>query len=495
MRGAAVALVVALIACGGDDATTGGSDAGQDGARPRDAIAAMDGRETSDGGSDAGPPPPPTCDPPTAGHHVAPDGTAAGDGSAASPWDLATALAHPATVAAGDTIWLRAGTYRGTFTSTLAGTAEAPIVVRAEPGARVTIDAEGSRSAVLTIQGEHAWYWGLEVTNSAEERNTSMTGSSSDVPRGEGIGVFARGVRVIHTVVHDNAQGIGFWSPAIDAELYGNVIYNNGWNAPDRAHGHAIYTQNAEGRKRIAENVLFHGFSYGIHAYTEGGSIVGFDYVGNVFWQNGVGAEGTGTRTDNLLHGGLQPADGVVVRESFGWAPPDERSVRLGYSDDFTNGSIEVRDNYLVGDTGFPAAWSSVTMSGNTFLGDVTGVDPAAHPDNEYLAAAPTETRVFVRGSSYETGRGHVIVYNWGDDDEATVDLAAILAAGTAYEVHNAEDYYAAPVASGTYDGAPVVLPLRGLSVAQPVGTPAAIDPSETAGDRFRVFVVTPICR
>ena len=38
--------------------------------------------------------------------------------------------------------------------------------------------------------------------------------------------------------------------------------------ASDRGHGHSIYVQNVNGNKRIVDNILFDGFSFGIHAYT-----------------------------------------------------------------------------------------------------------------------------------------------------------------------------------------------------------------------------------
>ena len=44
-----------------------------------------------------------------AGHYVSPTGSPTGDGSAAQPWDLATAFSGPATVQPGDTVWLRGG--------------------------------------------------------------------------------------------------------------------------------------------------------------------------------------------------------------------------------------------------------------------------------------------------------------------------------------------------------------------------------------------------
>src|SRR5437773_6446755 len=84
-------------------------------------------------------PPPPLPPASHAGHYVTASGSAGGDGSSSRPWDLATALSQPAAVLAGDTIWLRGGTYRGNFTSNLRGSANAPIILRQYPGERATI--------------------------------------------------------------------------------------------------------------------------------------------------------------------------------------------------------------------------------------------------------------------------------------------------------------------------------------------------------------------
>ena len=65
--------------------------------------------------------------------------TAPGTGSITNPWSLQTALSQPAAVHPGDTIWLRGGTYTGTFTSYLTGTASLPIVVRQYTGERPTL--------------------------------------------------------------------------------------------------------------------------------------------------------------------------------------------------------------------------------------------------------------------------------------------------------------------------------------------------------------------
>ena len=92
---------------------------------------------------------------------VSPGGSGSNSGAAASPWDLATALSHPAVVKPGDTIWLRGGTYRGTFTSRLTGTSANPILVRQYPGERATIDGgDSGGNGILVISGSYTWYWG-----------------------------------------------------------------------------------------------------------------------------------------------------------------------------------------------------------------------------------------------------------------------------------------------------------------------------------------------
>src|SRR2546423_1288879 len=85
-------------------------------------------------------PPPPR----SAGPFASPTGSAAGDGSSAQPWDLATALAGAAgKVQPGDTIWLRGGTYMPTapLVSRVAGTVGAPVVVRRYRTERAVLDA------------------------------------------------------------------------------------------------------------------------------------------------------------------------------------------------------------------------------------------------------------------------------------------------------------------------------------------------------------------
>ena len=74
---------------------------------------------------------------------------------------------------------------------------------------------------------------------------------------------------MINLVIHRSSMGSGFWSPAVDAEQYGNLFFDFGCPAEDRGHGHACYTQNETGTKRILDHIMFAGHGWNQRNYTE----------------------------------------------------------------------------------------------------------------------------------------------------------------------------------------------------------------------------------
>ena len=111
-------------------------------------------------------------------YFVSPTGSSSGNGNRTSPWSLATALAHPAAVRPGDTIWVFGGTYSGAFTNRLRGASGAPIIVRAYPGQRAILecDAYPASTYVLEVQGGYTWFWGLELRSTRQERGGERAG-------------------------------------------------------------------------------------------------------------------------------------------------------------------------------------------------------------------------------------------------------------------------------------------------------------------------------
>ena len=124
-------------------------------------------------------------------YFVSPNGLATNDGSEQHPIDLDTALSASGPVRPGDTVWLRGGVYQRAavedsegnivlYVSTLAGTADAPIVVRQYPGERATLDGVLAPSVpVLVVNGHYSWFWGFEITNSHPDRSPGRGAGST----------------------------------------------------------------------------------------------------------------------------------------------------------------------------------------------------------------------------------------------------------------------------------------------------------------------------
>lgn len=439
--------------------------------------------------------------------HVSPKGRPKARGTKAAPLDLASVLANQAGVKPGDIVWVAAGTYpapqkdgkRVAFKCTLKGTKKNPIVVRGIPGKRVTIDGW------LEIHGEHTWYWGFEIADSRYTEKTKAGAQASGCTS-----IFGPGTKLINCDIHDGSQGIGFWTPAVDAEVYGCIIHDFGWNDNDRGHGHAIYTQNEKGTKRIVDNIMFRGYGWNIHAYGEAGLVRGYRVEGNIAFAPGLRAPSQDP-PDNFYFSTRNPCDRIAFISNVGYHPRGHTrrpNLRLGSGG--KNGSLIVKDNYLAGMRGIRIAnWKNMTITGNTVWATRTLVQFQTKPANRqpggnwtvdrntYIARAdkacfsgatfadyratwgfdrnsrlieaeqPTANYIFVRPNTREAGRGHVAVFNWEGSDTVQVDLSKVLKKGGKFTVHNVQTgIYGKPVAEGVFKGRPVSLPMLKSDIA-----------------------------
>jgi len=294
--------------------------------------------------------------------YVSPNGSPQGDGSREHPWDLQTALNQPAAVQPGSIIWLLGGTYKGQFESHLKGTESAPIRVRALPGERVVLDGytgqtSGNFGSTLSIANDskYSWYEGFEVTTSNPKRVTKDTGyNPTDMAIGGGVNVYGPQNKLINLIIYDNtSSGIGFWTAPEPGggEAYGNIIFNNGWQAPDRWHGHSIYAQNLYGTKLFKDNLIINPLSYGIHFYAEGGSLVGS------VWQRNVAFGGSHT------WGGSAGVENLRIEDNFFYGGV----FYLGYSNAI-NEDIVFKGNYVMA-TLIPQYLKNATFTDNVFGG------------------------------------------------------------------------------------------------------------------------------
>ena len=205
-------------------------------------------------------------------------------------------------------------------------------------------------------------------------------------------------------------------------------------------------------------------------------------------------------------------------------------NLMVGYNS-AVNQDLTVRNNYAVGGLLLMEVnhWQSLTMTDNSLLGatsdmiwlrdsNVSGFqfannryyrDPnsdswgyintdyhfpasAAHRGGRERSGGDQPTRraeVFLRPNRYEPGRANLVICSWSRQAAVPVDLSSTVRVGDHYEVHNVQDYFAAPVVSGTYGGGPVYVPMTGVTPVGPIG--GSPTPPPQTGPDFGVFVVT----
>ena len=430
--------------------------------------------------------------------YVSPSGAPTGDGGRAQPWDMKTALGHPPAVGPGDTIWLMGGTYSGRFTSTLAGATGKPIVVRQSPGERAVIDgASGGLRDTLSVRSSWTWYWGLEVTNTTPARYVADYMKTYPNCRAAGVVVLGgTDNKFTNMAVHDTGQGFGLWSATQNAELYGCLVYYNGYQSDLRGHGHGVYMQNKEGKKLVEDNVIFQQFHTGIQAYgSSDATLRDMTFVGNVLFHNGLLS-----RSPNgwgLLVGGTNVAERITIKANCLYNPfTYVRSCNLDPA--YRNGTrvLVMEDNYSAGLKALDSAGpiEGLSAKGNEFYGETGKFERGQLGNaNVFQPNRPTKNRVFARPNRYEPGRAHVVVYNWEGAARVDVDLTPCgLADGDAFEVRDAQNYFGPAAAAGTFRRAkPTVSLPTDLTAVAPAVDAATLprQPGHT-GPEFNVFVV-----
>ncbi|HYO82941.1 MAG TPA: right-handed parallel beta-helix repeat-containing protein [Bryobacteraceae bacterium] len=408
--------------------------------------------------------------------YVSVNGHADGTGGIDQPWDLQTALKHPAALRPGDTLYLRGGIYQAPdrllLRSRISGSPGAYITVR--PFRREAVRIDGG----LEIHGPWTVYRDFEVANSRTQRITRESGPfPTDIVQPAGITVYANNVKIVNNTVHDTSTGLASWKDASDNEFYGNIVYNNGWMGADRAHGHGGYMQNRDGAKVLVDNVIFNQFELGLQIYGTSNTFLNNFYLeGNVLFNNGALG---GRYSRNILLGGTIRAQNPTLISNYTWYPVDTDhggDNNIGYYPMGEGCSdLKMENNYFVSGSLALTMFncSILSFTGNTFIGGTRAFSPSALSGNNYSRPAdrPGNNRIFVRPNRWEPGRAHVVVYNWERRQSVNVSLGDIgLRTGELFEVRDMQNLGGRPVYAGPWKGEPVVLPMNGMAVAAPVG-------------------------
>ena len=334
--------------------------------------------------------------------------------------------------------------------------------------------------------------------------------------------------KVINCVVHDAGVGVGQGKGIPEMEIYGTVIYNNGWRAPDRTHGHSIYSQNSTGEKWIRDTILFNPFSFNMHIYgSKNAALDHFRLSGN------VGFNG------RWLIGGDAPVRDLVMRENLLYG----NTAELRYTNR-QNEDLLLEGNYFPVLVSAGLGWNKVTARGNTFLRPRSGgalvevtisegneLKTSVFESNTYVAGqagqavasvlepgmtgakayrfaewqqagfdkdgrlevvpngVPREAKVFVRRNEYEPQRGHVVIYNWPKLEAVEVDISGMNPQpGDRWVLRNVQNYFE-EFETGIYEGKPLRVRMTGWTAAAPIGEDKPLYPATFP--EFGVFVLT----
>jgi hypothetical protein len=372
-------------------------------------------------------------------YYVAPNGESSNPGTQEAPWDIASALGGRQKVFPGDTIFLLEGTYRQRpkelYEIRLVGTGEAPIHIRAAQGNRVRIDGGLS----MQSPSAHVWVRDLEifVSEPRPEKPVSAGSHPGDLGRPwGGLHTFGgRNCKYINLVIHNCNQGISCWKGEIDPEIYGCIIYGNGWIGTDRGHGHCIYAQNDQGVKTISNCIMSCPYdgSYTVHAYGSDQA-----YVNNFLLEENICYD-----RGPFLVGGGRPSQNIRVLRNCLYGI----DMRIGYAAPY-NEDCEIRDNVIVNGGLNIDRYKKVTQQGNLIIAK--------------SQERPKGARSVLLPNRYDKNRAHLAIYNWDKAETVEVRTAPFLNAGDTYRLMDPKDFFGDSVVMGRCEGGTIRVPIKG---------------------------------
>jgi hypothetical protein len=349
--------------------------------------------------------------------YAAPSGKEASAGTREAPWDLASAIGGKhKDVAPGDAIYLMEGTYKADAAGQalrVSGAEGKPVVIRSEPGKRATVD--GAIAILEKNQSVHdVWLYDIEVMM-----------SRAPTAANDG-GVFLYGgknVKLINLDIHGTGNAVGAWVDAIDTEIYGCLIWGNGFVSAGKGHtGHCVYTQNNEGMKTISNCIMSNkdaGNQFTVHAWGSRKAFVkNFRIHDNIFF------------------------DGKFV-VSWGWPPVNVETTRNYFY------NIEARYGYGQSECKDCSFTNNVLLNGslnvefkNATVKDNLVVKSDAPPKDEAAKAV-------VLPNKYDPKRAHMAIYNWKKAETVEAGFSPFLKEGDSFRMMDPKDLYGKPLFEG----------------------------------------------
>lgn len=404
---------------------------------------------------------------------VAPSGTAYNLGTVDSPISLAHACANGKP---GNTFLLRGaqGSFVGDFDQQADGTSLAPIAYESYPGERAVIDGS------LTLNGDYVRAEWLEG-----KQSDWATRGATHATVFEAFGYHST---FRHCLGHQAvANAFGFWAPVKGGDFYGNIALNSGLST-DPLGGHGCYTQNdGTEQKKVRASFFGPNNGWGLHAYTESsGNINNFLFESLVAYGQGAIVSGA-TGVHPAFLSGTRSRSNHIYRRCRSYA--DLPGAAISETNGTTKSGLTIEDCDLTADSivDDDTEWTSVTISGNVVEGS-TGISAAVAAGSTVYAAGAGPDRYYVEADEFEDGRAMIVVRNNSGATSQSIDLSAVLDAGDTYAVFDAFNPLAGNVATGTFGGTTITVPMIGLTCEAPLD-PSKVTPAHPCPD-FGVFVV-----
>ncbi|MBU2939652.1 right-handed parallel beta-helix repeat-containing protein [Lacinutrix sp. C3R15] len=271
-------------------------------------------------------------------NHKNTPGTASGNGSLQTPWNLQTALKQSSkVVSGGDTIWLHEGVYNGRYNSSLnCTTPNKYITVSAYLNDRVILNGnvDSQEQHTLGIRGGQVIYKNFEITWLGDFNRDFRVNKFKGIA---GINhLDGRNCKFINLKIYNNpGLGFGSWKSAGGSLITECFVFNNGViNEKGRGAGEGFYVQNKSEEERVIKNnIIFNNYYKGIEVWSAGRD-ANFEYVKNITLDNNV-----------IFNSGL-PANNYTV-DNIIVASDDRNAINIAKNIKVTNNILYHNTNYL----------------------------------------------------------------------------------------------------------------------------------------------------